>query len=307
MGDRKVKYKKELLTKEEKFINTNYQQLIANAPILSVFPTKNNIGYVLKNIMEGLGFKSITKFSNFLEVEKSKLSNWINRMNLPSGQALLNIACKMNSTIYEMFCEQKLNLNIDISHFNNDGKKRKVTKEEIKNYLLDAIKSDEPKGLKQVADEGGFTDRTAENYFPSLCKIVKENFVTYKKHLLQKKKEEIKEMLKECLAREIPISLTTFSKEYGVPIITAKRYAPELSEKVINKNKEFKANKQMERREKISKEIEKIIFDLHSKGMYPSIYNVKKRLSNPNVLRESIFTDHYRTILISLGYENNGI
>lgn len=304
LGGSSGKYqKKEPLEEEEKFIAVNYQQLIANAPSLASLPTLNSISFILKIIKEELGFNSINKFAKFLELDSSKLSLWLSNKHLPSRNALLKIVKVANSTIYEMICNQNINLDFEISKFIDTQKKKAISKKEIESHLKNATKLKEPKSLKQIAYEEGFSISTAEYNFPSLCQIVKENLASYKRQLLSEKQKEIEGMLKDCLNKEIPISISEFSKTYGIPIITTKRLVPDLYEKVVMRYKEHRANLKIESIEKYSDEIEQIVLDLHREGIYPSIKQVQKRLSKPELFIKEIYRDIWRKIINTLGYD----
>lgn len=293
---------KEPLTEEEKFININYQQLIAKSPELNFFPTKLTVGPLLTRIKEKLGFNNFNEMSRFLGVEKSKFSYWVNNKYMPTNNALLKIARKINTTIFDLIYEQKINTNITVCDKKN-GNKRKLSPNEIEKVLKSAIKSEVPKSINQLAKEEGFCAETARNHYPELLKIIKDNYESYKRNLIIMKKLEVKRLLIDCLAMPIPISLSELSNRTGISLKMFRRYAPNLSQRVIDRNKEYKRDLRNRNIKMISVEIEKIILDLYKSGKYPSISEVKKRISKPNVFRQEIFIQHYKKFMNTLGYD----
>ena len=117
------------------------------------------------------------------------------------------------------------------------------------------------------------------------------------------KKLEVKRLLIDCLAMPIPISLSELSNRTGISLKMFRRYAPNLSQRVIDRNKEYKRDLRNRNIKMISVEIEKIILDLYKSGKYPSISEVKKRISKPNVFRQEIFIQHYKKFMNTLGYD----
>ncbi|MEG6533879.1 TniQ family protein [Caldibacillus thermoamylovorans] len=295
--------KKEPLNEAEKFIHVNYQQLIKMAPSLLSFPTKNSSSIILRRIMDMLGFDSIRKFAKFLEVDSSGLSMWMSNKHIPSRKSLLQIVKKLDITIYEYFYKESLNIKKNaVKTVDIQGENKIKSKEEIEYILKKEIKSEVSKSIYQISREYNFNYMTAKKHFPELCKIITGNYSSYKKEQIKKKQVDIENKLIDAFKKVIPISLSEFSKVYGVPVATAKRYAPELCKQLVDRYKNYVAEQKRERIEKNSTEIKNIAIALHRKGIYPSIKRIQKEISDPNIFIKGVYRDKWREIIELLGY-----
>jgi hypothetical protein len=119
---------------------------------------------------------------------------------------------------------------------------------------------------------------------------------------IKKKQVDIENKLIDAFKKVIPISLSEFSKVYGVPVATAKRYAPELCKQLVDRYKNYVAEQKRERIEKNSTEIKNIAIALHRKGIYPSIKRIQKEISDPNIFIKGVYRDKWREIIELLGY-----
>lgn len=229
-----------LLTNDEKFIIKNYKQLIEMAPKLKYFPIKNTITNKLKKIKEDLGFSSMTKFSNFLDINNPTVWTWINGQSLPSPEKILQIVKKINYTTFEMITEDHFDIKQDITNNKNITVKKKFSKDLVEAHLLNALNLDIPKSLAQVCREGGFSVRAAKNNFPLLSKRIKDKYANYQKEKRLQKQKMIENVLNDCLNMDVPISLKECLEKIGVPPTTAKRYADDLCKKVAERYDEYK-------------------------------------------------------------------
>ncbi|MEH7385463.1 hypothetical protein V7147_08655 [Bacillus sp. JJ1521] len=306
LGDSKDSIEKETLTKNEKFNVDNYKQLIQNQGKLSSFPTNVSISNLLNRIQNDLGFKSRSRFASFLGIKDVRLHAWIHRKNMPNVQGLMNIAERLDSTIYDLTNEYNKNLisGIDISKYNEWPRDNKFSKKKLEITLTEAIKSGIPKSLKQICSEGGFSPNSAKYHFPELSNSIMENYSSYQKQIKLEQKLKLKKILKECLESEEPKSLEECLNMHGIPYTTAKKKLPSLCEKVSRRYQEHKESLATERFERISNEIKDVMFGLHSKGIYPSRIKITEALSYKGLFLDKRFRNIRNEILVNLGYKD---
>lgn len=303
LGDSYEQQAKDYLTHKEKFITDNVKELIMNASFQDSFPIRNSSGILLNKIKEELGFEHLSKLAYFLEITKRKLYSWSNGEFIPQPDQLINIAEKTNTSIFYLYCDEKIELNLNVSINKSGNKQKNISKEEIKEYLIQAINSEIPKSMSSVSKEHGFNFNTARLNFPELTQVIIDNFDNYKKQLAIEKKEELEKILYECLDSDIPISLNEFSIRNNISKTTIRKKTPEFGKKIARRYKDYMDKIQKDYKEKVLNELEKIILDLHQSGLYPSVKRIQKIISNPQVMRQDDYKKKRKVILISLGYK----
>lgn len=292
---------KESLSREEEFVYLNYKQLIANAPNSLFFPTKNFIPMFLERVIEELEFKNIAVLTKFLGYGHSTVRQWINGLYTPSHKAVIDIVGKLNGTVLGIIYDDNIELNIDITNYNN-LRKKSIPKSRIKYHLITALETGDSKSLYKIAMESGFEIDTARRHFPLLCNKINEKYESYKKDLEIQKQEEIKVKLNECLEKEIPISFAQFLRENEISKRAARSFDSELCKKVSFRYKTYLAEQKTKRIEGILDKIEKAAIEIHQRGEYPSIGRVMKELGNKSVFLEDDIRNGWREIVIKLGY-----
>jgi transcriptional regulator with XRE-family HTH domain len=303
LGDLGDPSEKKPLSNNENFIILNYKQLIESGPDLEFYPTKNSFGDLLNRIKTELGFKSIASFAEFLEFNSATVWEWLNNKYVPTHESLLKIASKLNTTIYNLFYNKNIKLDIDKNVYCNKKRRKSIPLNEIEYHLRKSIDLDEPKSLYSIAQEEGFDSSKAKYNFPILCEKIINNYKIYQQQQRLNKQKEIEAKLNNCLREEVPISLKQFSIKYEVTIRTVRRYAPDLCKKVVLRYKEYISELKEDRISKITSEIKKVVIDLHQRGIKPSIWNVQKKMGNKGLFLEDKVRDIWREIVSSLGYK----
>lgn len=297
----KLDYSKVKLSDEEKFVLSNYEQLIRETPYLTAFPNKNFFSLYINKVKDELGFKSNRKFADFIGYNPVTILDWFNNKYTPSRKSLINVMSKLNLTIYDAIYVSNIKLNVDIEKYNY--KKRKDTpKKDIENQLMIEIKGAKPKSLYEIARKSKFSPYTAQRHFPLLCKQIEENYRCYQENLKIQKQNEVERVLKECLIGEIPISLTQLAKENKLALRTARKYAPDLCKKVSKRYKEYLAKIKIERVEKILRDVRKAALELHKNGLFPSKERIHKKLGSSVFLEDEIRLK-WKDIVRDLGYK----
>jgi AraC-like DNA-binding protein len=111
------------------------------------------------------------------------------------------------------------------------------------------------------------------------------------KHLKGKKRVletgELREKFKSILLLEknpLP-STPQIAKRFGCSISSLKRHCKDLISQLSELNKDYKKRLKIQRINKICNEVEKITWEIHAEGNYPSVNKVSLRLSNPAYFR----------------------
>lgn len=292
---------------DDKFAMSNYKELLKEAPNQDSLPIKLNLSYKLSIIMEKLDFNSITKFADFLEIKQLRLNQWINNKSFPSPEGLLHIAKKLNVNIYELFSYEDFDEIIyskkKTSSYNTKRNRYTcVPVVEMGVRLKEALIFEVPESLKKVCEKGGFSERYAKNHFPELCDEIKSNYKIHQMQCLEQKRDGIACILQEIIKQEVPKSLKENLDEYGVSIRMAQKYHPDLCKTIISRYEEYIHNIKKERIDNYTEELEKIIIDLHNRDIYPSIAQINKEISNPNIFMDGYFRELRKEMLSSLGY-----
>ncbi|MEQ2528861.1 TniQ family protein [Bacillaceae bacterium CLA-AA-H227] len=275
---------RDTISEEERFIINNYKELIEFAPTLSWYPNKLFSSFLLNKIKNELGFSSKRELVRFLDYNYETALQWINGENIPSSQTLLRISKRLNTTLYKLIYNEHLEIAPTYKKSEGDECSKNIPLKEVEQRLKDAIDSEEIISLYRIAKDFCFRVQTAEKHFPLLCGELKTRYKIYKSKQRLDRKIEIETKLHDCLNKEIPISLISFSKEHGIPIKEAKRYYPSLCDKVIQRYKEYLFISKKNRYEKLKIELEMIIFDLHKRGIHPSKWEIAKRMKEPQYL-----------------------
>lgn len=298
---------KEILTEHQKFIIKNYKQLFEVAPSLQDFPSKNFLGNLLQKLKVQLGFDSMQQFSKFLKVNNTQMSFWFKNKSSPSPEKLMHIAKELNCTIYDMISDENLYLKVKVDGVAKNRKVSKITKAEMESHLkAAAYTKSAPKSFAEVCREGGFSQRAAKNNFPNLSQLILENFALHRKNSIIQRQKHIEIILKEILTHKTPKSLKKSLEDYGISVRTAQRYHPDLCKMIIDRNKKYIKERKKKRIAVYEDEIKSIILDLHKKGIYPSLYQINKVISNPHIFMESHFRTFRKEIMNSLGIKYEG-
>lgn len=304
LGGETGNYIHSYLNEEEQFVISNFKELIEKAPDLTYLPTYKSISTRLLTIKERLNFSSNAMLAEFLGVHPSHLRQWIVNKNLPSLKSLLNLSNCVGTTVFKLFFEQSLG---SISKSNNykfiQSSKKNISLELMEEELKNALTDEFPKSLNQLSIEVGFAYMTAKRRFPELCKKIISNFEKYQEKVRLQEIERIEKLINDALIAEPPISLADFSKFTGVSISTAKRYAPDLCDELVAKYKNYRAQLKEEKIKNISVEIETQMIKLQDKGVYPSIKQIQKEISNPNVFIKDIYRAIWKEKMLKFGYK----
>lgn len=133
--------------------------------------------------------------------------------------------------------------------------------------------------------------------------MILDNFELHRRKSLKQRQKDIKIILNEILTHKTPKSLKKSLEDYGISVRTAQKYHPALCKKIIERNQQFIKICKEQRISAIEDEIKSIVLDLHQKGIYPSMNQIKKVISNPNIFLEKHFRRFRNEMLKSLGYE----
>ena len=100
-------------------------------------------------------------------------------------------------------------------------------------------------------------------------------------------KEKLKKNLEEVLRKKTtpPHSMEQVAKELKISRRTIYTYFPELCSNISAKYLEYRKITQQKNIDTICQEVRQIVYDLHSKGIFPSEQRVLKRISKPGFLR----------------------
>lgn len=244
-------------------------------------------------------------FSKFLEVNNTQLFFWIKNKSSPSPEKLLQIAKKLNCTIYDIISGKDLHIKVNPDDFKGVSKNSTICKIEMESHLRSAAYStNTPKSLSKVCKDGNFSVPTAKRHFPKLSQIILEKCALNQKESIIQKKKDIEVILKTILTQQIPQSLKKSLEDYGLSVRVAQKYQPELSKIIVERNQKY-INELKERRIKsYEDEIKRVIYKLFQEGIFPSRGNIIKKNSNPNIFLNGHFRTFRMEILKSLGYIN---
>ena len=301
LGD-KTSFQKEPLTEIEKFSALNYKELIENTCMLKFFPSKIFISLLLKRAIKEGGFTSFKSLARYLNISFSSFDNYLYCRNIPDKYNLIKIVSKLNSTIYKLTCGENIRI-VDGERFNyNSRVKTKAPLNRIEYTLKENLKSESPKSLSKISLELGCGRDTAKKYFPGLCEKLEEKYHTYHKKSEMITKAKIHTILNHCLSEDIPKSLTKLADENRIPIRKIRRYFPELSKEVSYRYTTYLKERRKRKVESSSKEIQRIVNDLHQKGIYPSTWRVRQISDYKGVFFYEETRESWREIVIRLGY-----
>lgn len=297
-----MNYCKGILTKDDEFILFNYRELLSKTNGKS-FPTKIALSIILKKIIKEAGFINMTDLARYIGYKPERVFNWIRDNHLPSFKVVIDIAQKLNLSIYELFYNNDIKLKYNINlQVDNPIRKKNLTISEIGYHLNKGLVSKEPKALYNLAREIGTSKITAQKHLPLLCAKYEENYLLYKKNLRLKQQREIESSLKECLAKERPISLNQCVKENGLSYTVVKKLAPDLSRKVSERYRNYIVKSGNDRKKLILSKIREIAIEMHNKGIFPSRERIEKELGSV-VFPEKEIRDGWLEIIYELNYK----
>lgn len=262
------------LSKWDEFVILNYKLLIENTNIKKC-PTKLSFIKNLKKIMKELGFVNIASFARFLEYLPKRITDLFLIESLPSEKVIIDIAYKLNLSIYELLCNDDVKCDINVQ-IDKRIKRKDTNICDIEYYLKEGMNSENPKSLFALAKEWGFSDQTAKKHLPLLCSQYEAKYLLDKENKRSQKQREIENILKECLDKLIPISLTQCAKENGLTYKILSKNSPELSRKVCRRYKNYLKERKNKRINSILMNVRKVAIEMHNKGIFPS----KERLAN---------------------------
>ncbi len=216
----------------------------------------------------------------------------------------MHIANKLNRTIYNMISIRDFHIELNIDDISKPRKHSKITKIEMERHLRDAAYTKTiPKSLSEVCREGGFSVRAAKNNFPKLSQLILDNFAMYRKNSIIQRQKDIEIILKEILSHSRPKSLKKSLEDFGLSTQTAQRYHPELCKMIIDRNQQYIQARKEKRIKAYEDELKSIILYMHKKGIYPSMNQINKVISDPYLFMDGHFRTLRKEILKSLGYE----
>jgi hypothetical protein len=143
---------------------------------------------------------------------------------------------------------------------------------------------------------------TAKRKFPTLYKKIIDNFEQYQDETMQKKSRMLETKINEALNAQPPISLIEFSRLTDISFSTIKRYSPDLCDALVQRYKQYKAQLKEDKIRIISEEIETLMIKLQEKDIYPSIKQIQKEISNPNVFLKEIYRNIWKEKMLKFGF-----
>lgn len=112
----------------------------------------------------------------------------------------------------------------------------------------------------------------------------------------------IRQRLESILAQEEqpPPSMRTVAKRLNYSPRELREHFPELNRAISNRRKEYYKQQREQRLLHLKEEIRQAMFNLHSKGLYPSLRRIRSLLSAPAVMRDPVFSGFRREMLAEL-------
>jgi AraC-like DNA-binding protein len=175
-----------------------------------------------------------------------------------------------------------------------------VERQELMQQMLkDALASEDPSSLTEIAWRLGCMTTVLTNYFPNLCTAITNRYRNYH----SQEQAAIQINLQEALAKTepiLPVSELADQMGYSRPVVWRK--CPQLCSLISKRYLEERRKRGEKRKEDIRQEIRRHVLDLHQQGKYPSSWEIKKRSGKPNLMREPGMSATWKAALNELGY-----
>jgi transcriptional regulator with XRE-family HTH domain len=113
-----------------------------------------------------------------------------------------------------------------------------------------------------------------------------------RRHRIPMDRIRIRQRLESILAQEEqqPPSMRTVAKRLNYSPRELREHFPELNRAISNRRKEYYKQQREQRLLHLKEEIRQVMFNLHSKGLYPSLRRIRSLLSAPAVMRDPVFS-----------------
>jgi AraC-like DNA-binding protein len=300
----------ETFNNHSSYIFNNIGELIGAASTHKLPADSSRVQQVLSRyikVYEG----NVTALSRFVGIGVATLSCWYQDATLPQIDKLLQLTERLQISLMDFLTtdiladdglSQAAILPSPPSQPRKPLKKLDRQRKQVIQLVLEQVLQESPPpSLQDVARRLNYRPLVLQYHFSELCSLIQLNHANYRKI---ERQQRIEPVLEAALDEFPPPSLLEVVRRLGYKNNSyLYTYFPSMSRQIAGRYKDYMKACGMEKRNRISQEIETIAIELHSQGYKPTGRRVAELLQKPGVMLNQYARDTLRQVQRSLGYE----
>jgi transcriptional regulator with XRE-family HTH domain len=296
----------------QKVVVNHIGNLIASFPYSSVLPSKERLLEVFTacaNCCEN-NTAALGRIFNVLHVTAY---NWVHGKSLPSINSLLWICEILEIPIFEFFLLKPgdKSLNIIREKYLNEkdreipfiSKRMRLTNEEKRRVLQDALNEIPPPSVKEVAHRHGYKygDQLNSDETSDLYKLVSSRYLEYRSSSIsQQKKSSLEEAIKGD--EYPPKSMKRIAGEIGYTVQTLYKEFPELCRILSKRYKTYMEMCAIKSELQYRKQVWSAAIEIANQGMEPTEHLISQYIGNTIILMRPLVRCAIEEARSRLGY-----
>lgn len=252
---------------------------------------------------------SLATWAQYVGINASTLGCWYRGKTLPQLDKLLRLTSHLkisllnflNAEILRDDCSiQPVILPTTPSISRQPLQRLDLERKQIIQLVLQQILQESPApSLKGVARRLNYRPSVLQYHFPDLCSEIVFNHAAYRK---LERHQKIQPILEAALQESPPPSLLEIVRRLGYKNNSyLYTYFPSLSRQIAGRYKDYMKACGLEKRNRISQEIQTVALELHSQGRKPTRRLVAELLQKPGVMLNQYAREVLRQVLLSSG------
>ena len=287
-------------------------ELIATAPHLSSYPSREKIKKALSAYINQSTGVSVSAFAHYLLGKSTTtLNSFYTGKSIPQLNILLQICYCLGVSLLDFLIREAGVIDFDwIATQLRDNRQRQRQDYHRQSFDSDrscqalkaALNEYPPPTLQEVARRlKARRMQTVKEHFPDLCHHIVERHSDYRK---AKRSEWQQHLLSVLSGNEYPSpSMAEVGRRIGVHDETLRNYFPSLCQAISARYLSHRKAASTERQKQLTRQIRQIAFELHDKGVNPNGRSLGKILNKPGVMRREEAVAALREVRRELGYE----
>ncbi|MEH1867798.1 MAG: TniQ family protein [Nostoc sp.] len=293
------------------WVAENIGKIIATAPQLESFPSREVIGKIIYEYVNQATKGNYTDFARFIGNPRTNVGEWCSGRKIPTLITTLQICESLDIPSLDFF--RGIIHPINNTSINKQYHKQKLQKLDIpkrqcfdwelfRQALIASLEKLPPPTMAEVIKDFGFIPTTSfYTRFPSLTDAVNTRYANYQKDEQEKIRQELIRVLVEN--EYPPPSLEQLAQRLGCDDGKIYRHFPDFYHIISGRYLRYRQAHRQELAQEIREDVRQAALKLHAEGKNPHGKSVGTLLSKPGIMLNKEAQVALRQIRLELGYE----
>jgi hypothetical protein len=290
-----------------KFYAQAMSDLIAVAPSLIVPPDVDPLRRGIRSGIATLDGGNLSRFSSRLGLLPAQMGWLLKDQKKYSTSFLLRICQTLGISLKHLLVDGILHYLAECPRDNSTRHRRtprKVDSEALRTELEKYAIHEPPLSLREIGRRLTRTPTILKRHAPQTCQIIVARFEDYQQALHQQLQQGIEFGLKEVLSSsaEPPASVERIIGNLGIRPSTVYSMYYDLCTAIAKKQLEYFAMQTELEKQRLQRNIDTVVNDLHERKCYPSRLKVLAELENPPRFGWTLVNEMRKNAMCKLGY-----